>query len=81
MTISSAKEALLADGSLIEGVDPLNAVYEADGRMTSFVAALDGAGGYDAKRELFLQAIEDGQFERDLRTLFGALRAQSEAGQ
>jgi hypothetical protein len=65
----------LSDGSLIEGEDPFNAVCDANERMESFVAALDGAGSYDSKRELFLQAIDDSQFERDLRTLFGAVRA------
>jgi hypothetical protein len=66
---------IVEDGSLIEGEDPLAKVADADERMASFVAALDGAADHDAKRELFLQAIDDSQFERDLRTLFGAVRA------
>ena len=51
--------------------DVMLAVQEADERLASFVAALDSAGSWDAKRELWLQAIDDSQLEQDLRTLFG----------
>jgi hypothetical protein len=69
-------QGIAEDGSLIDGEDPMSAVVDADERMASFVAALDSAGNYDAKRELLLQAIDDSQFVRDLRTLFGAVRKQ-----
>lgn len=46
-------------------------VAMAQERLVGFVATLDNAGSYDAKRELWLQAIDDSQFENDLRTVFG----------
>jgi len=54
--------------------DVMLAVQEADERLAAFVAALYSAASYDARRELWLQAIEDSQLEADLRTLFGTLK-------
>jgi hypothetical protein len=48
-------------------------VQDADERLASLMAAIDSAGSYDAKRELWLGAIDDSQFEQDMRTLFGTL--------
>lgn len=53
--------------------DIMSAVADANERMEGFVSALDNAGSHDAKRELWLQAIDDSQLEHDLRTLFGAI--------